>query len=52
MAHEGTMGTKAHEEWFGAGVGRYREAAAEARAEMVSGELTGAAIEVHRQLNG
>jgi GxxExxY protein len=50
MAHEGTMGTKTHEEWFGAGVGTYREPEAKARAEMVSGEIIGAAIEVHRQL--
>ena len=49
MAHEGTTSTKTHEgEWWGAG--RYREPAARARAGVVSGEIIGAAIEVHRQL--
>jgi GxxExxY protein len=32
------------------GAGRYREPAAKARAQVVSGEIIGAAIEVHRQL--
>jgi hypothetical protein len=48
MAHEGTMGTKTHEEMVWSRVGRYRERAARARAEMVWGEIIGAAIEVHR----
>jgi hypothetical protein len=49
MAHEVTTSTKTHqgEEW---GAGRYREPAAKARAEVISGEIIGAAIEVHRQL--
>ena len=49
MAHEVTTSTKTHEgEWCGAR--RCREPEARARAEVVSGEIIGAAIEVHRQL--
>jgi hypothetical protein len=49
MQHEATTSTKTHDdEWWGAS--RYREPAAKARAEAVSGEIIGAAIEVHRQL--
>ena len=49
MPHEDTKSTKTHEDdWWGAS--RYREPAARARAEVVSGEIITAAIEVHRQL--
>ena len=46
MAHEVTTNTKTYEGW---GAGRYREPAAKARAQVVSGEIIGAAIEVHRR---
>src|SRR6266700_3683315 len=49
MAHEDTTSTKTHE-GEGWGAGRYREPVARARAGVVSGEIIGAAIEVHRQL--
>jgi hypothetical protein len=49
MAHEVTRSTKTHEgDWCAAR--RCREPAARARAEVVSGEIIGAAIAVHRQL--
>jgi GxxExxY protein len=49
MQHEGTTSTKdaRRGEWRARG---YREPAAKARAELVSGEIIAAAIEVHRQL--
>jgi hypothetical protein len=49
MQHEVTTSTTTHEGecW---GVTRYRGQAARARAEVVSGEIIAAAIEVHRQL--
>jgi len=49
MQHGATTGTKTHEGdgWISS---RYREPAAKARAEAVSGQVIGAAIEVHRHL--
>lgn len=49
VAHEATMSTKAHEgeSWTAR---RYQEPAARARAQAVSSEIIGAAIEVHRRL--
>jgi GxxExxY protein len=49
MHHKGTESTKAHEgSWWDAG--SYRTPAAKARADVVSGAVIGAAIEVHSQL--
>ena len=49
LQHEGTTSTKTHE-GEGWGASRYRGQAAKARAEVVSGQIIGAAIEVHREL--
>ena len=49
MQHDGTTNTMTHDgEWWGAS--EYRQPAAKARADVVSGEIIAAAIEVHRQL--
>jgi GxxExxY protein len=49
MQHGATKSTRTHEgEWWG--MRGYREPAAKARAEVVSGEIIAAAVEVHRQL--
>jgi GxxExxY protein len=49
MQHEVTTSTKTHE-GQGWGAGRYRGQAAKVRAELISGEIIAAAIEVHRHL--
>src|SRR6266700_4016721 len=49
MQHDATTNTMTHDsEWWGES--EYREPAAQAWAEVVSGEIIAAAIEVHRQL--